>query len=102
MEKARENNEKYKKELPPGSGKDNKDKGDNTVVLTRTDKRGMVRPLPESRHDREKGKKRKRGKVFITRKAWFLKTETVFMNIIYYAFNTIGDGICLTVCLSVC
>lgn len=42
--------------------KNNKNDGDNVAVLTRTDRSGMVRPLPETQHggkDKRHGRKKK-------------------------------------------
>ena len=60
LEKARELKERNKNEVPTAERKDVEEE-ENVVVLTRTDKRGRVMPLPEMTTDgRHSGKRRKK------------------------------------------
>ncbi|KAK3098520.1 hypothetical protein FSP39_020282 [Pinctada imbricata] len=63
LEKARENNERHKKLIEENKVKGKDDKDNQVVVLTRTDRKGLVRPLSEGHHGKEKGRKKNRGKV---------------------------------------
>lgn len=57
LEKARENNEKYKEARPPGG--ENK-KEENVVVLARTGASGIARPVADREHEAQRGKRRRK------------------------------------------
>lgn len=57
LEKARENNEKYKEARPPGG--ENK-KEENVVVLARTGASGIALPVADREHEAQRGKRRRK------------------------------------------